>query len=144
MDCAFFEGEAKDHLVTKIVKKHGIDTVMHFAAKALVGESIENPLLYYRANVTETTELLESLLKNNIGKFVFFFNMRDIRGAGTRPHPGNKKQDPVNPYGQSKLVIEMMLRDLCRFKGFQAVVLRYFNAAGADPSGTIGEVHSPK
>jgi UDP-arabinose 4-epimerase len=117
---------------------------MHFAAYAYVGESVQNPGKYYRNNVAGTLTLLEALRDHGIGRFIFSSTCatygvpEQIRI--TEQHP----QRPINPYGASKLMIERMLQDFDTAHGLRSIALRYFNAAGADPDGDIGESHDPE
>jgi len=120
------------------------DCVLHFAAKSLVGESMTDPGLYYRNNVAGTLCLLEALKRHAVPRLVF---------SSTAATYGNPVQDcideehptqPINTYGWSKLFAERVIADFCRSHGLRAVALRYFNAAGADPAGGIGEAHEPE
>ena len=118
--------------------------VMHFAAYAYVGESVQNPGKYYRNNVAGTLTLLEALRDHNIDKFVFSSTCATYGVPTQIPIPENHSQQPINPYGMSKLMIEQILRDFDHAHGLRAMCLRYFNAAGADPAGEIGEAHDPE
>lgn len=129
--------------VASILKVHEIEAVMHFAALAYVGESIGHPEAYYRTNVAGTLSLLNAMLIADVRKIIFsstcatFGNVdRKISEADT--------QNPVNPYGASKLMIERVLQDYALAYGIESVALRYFNAAGSDPEGELGEVHEPE
>jgi UDP-glucose-4-epimerase GalE len=117
---------------------------MHFAAFAYVGESVENPLLYYRNNVVGTVALLETLCE--FGPLPMIFSSSCVTYGLPRSIPisENHPQHPINPYGQSKLLVERMLADAGAAYGLPWVALRYFNAAGADPDGEIGEDHEPE
>ena len=121
-----------------------VDAVMHLAAHAYVGESVENPRKYFRNNVAAALNLLNSALDAGIRRFVFSSSCA-VYGI---PHqmPINEKtsREPVNPYGASKLFFENTLEAYGRAYGFRSVSLRYFNAAGADESGEIGELHRPE
>lgn len=120
------------------------DAVMHFSAKSLVGESVTDPELYYANNVTGTANLLRQMRLAGVERFIFsstaatFGLPRQERIAEDHP------QQPINPYGKSKLMVEMMLQDYFQAYGLRSVSLRYFNAAGADPGGRLGESHQPE
>jgi UDP-glucose 4-epimerase len=121
-----------------------IDAVMHFAARSVVGESVSDPLLYYRNNVSETLTLLDRMRRHGVHNFVFS-STAAVYGEPEQPliaedHPCR----PINPYGRSKLMVEQILQDLAAAGQLRPVALRYFNAAGADESGLIGESHHPE
>ena len=120
------------------------DGVIHFAAKSLVGESVKQPDLYYRNNVVGSLNLINQMLRNDINNLVFSSTAaifgNPVAVKITEEHPTN----PINPYGQSKLMVEKLLRDICSAYDFNATCFRYFNAAGADASGGIGEDHDPE
>lgn len=116
--------------------------VMHFAAYALVGESITNPLMYYENNVYSTICLLEAMEKHNVGNIIFSSTCATYGTPKSLPITENTPQIPINPYGQSKLLVEKILEDLAKVnRNFNFAALRYFNAAGADFDGEIGENH---
>jgi len=120
------------------------DAVMHFAADSIVSESVADPLRYYRNNVAETISLLEVMRKHGVNRFVFS-STAAVYGEPQQAfideeHP----RRPINPYGQSKLIVEQILSDAAAAGQLNAVCLRYFNAAGADESGLIGESHNPE
>jgi UDP-arabinose 4-epimerase len=119
-------------------------SVMHFAAYAYVGESVENPLLYYSNNVAGTAALLQTIIDFQAIPFVFSSTCSTYGVPEVLPIPEDHPQRPINPYGFSKLVVERMLADLNTARGLRSVALRYFNAAGADPDGEIGEAHDPE
>ena len=120
------------------------DGVIHFAAKSLVGESFKKPDHYYRNNVVGTLNLVSEMLKGGVNNLVFSSSAaifgNPFTDKSTEDHPKN----PINPYGQSKLIVEKMLRDICSTYNFKATCLRYFNAAGAEPTGALGESHDPE
>ena len=125
----------------KAIRKHRPAAVLHFAALAYVGESVGDPGRYYRNNVAGTVNLLEAMHAHGIGKIVFSSSCA-VYGAPWRvPIRENDPQRPINPYGHSKRMVEQMLRDHAAAYGLRAASLRYFNAAGADPEGEIGEAH---
>ena len=117
---------------------------MHFAACALVGESVADPAKYYRNNVVATLALLESMRKRNVKKLVFSSTCATYGIPQTVPISEREPQAPVNPYGFTKLVVERALADYAAAYGFGYAALRYFNAAGASPEGDIGEDHDPE
>jgi UDP-glucose 4-epimerase len=133
-------GEVRDReLVAGIVREHGIDTVMHFAANTIVPESVRDPLKYYANNTCATRNLLEVCMQQGVRQFVFS-STAAVYGI---PAGGIASEDmplaPINPYGTSKLMSEWMLRDLAAASDFRYVSLRYFNVAGSDPQGRIGQ-----
>jgi UDP-arabinose 4-epimerase len=121
-----------------------VDAVMHFAAHAYVGESVENPRKYFRNNVLAALSLLNSALDAGIRRFVFSSTCAVYGIPGQIPITEQTPREPVNPYGASKLFFENALEAYSRAYGLRAVRLRYFNAAGADESGEIGEMHDPE
>ena len=126
-------------LLDRIFSEHAIDTVMHFAARTIVPESVADPLLYYRNNTCSSRTLLEASAKHGVKNFVFS-STAAVYGipAGGRAAEDSPTQ-PINPYGTSKLMTEWMLRDLAIAGGPSYVALRYFNVAGCEPTGTIGQ-----
>ena len=144
-DGLFYKGDYSDiKLVEKILKDHSVSAVMHFGAKALVGESVENPLLYYSANVTGTLNLLRAVLAAGVKNFIFSSSCAVFGTHDGSPIDEKADQKPINPYGRTKLMVEQILQDFEKAYGVRAGVLRYFNAAGADPAGDIGEDHNPE
>ena len=141
----FFEGDLGDpRLLDRILSSHKVDAVMHFAACALVGESVNDPLKYYRNNVSRTVELLEAMKRYEVGRFIFSSTAAVYGEPERLPIMEDDPKAPTNPYGASKATVERMLADCDRAFGLKSVCLRYFNAAGADPSGLIGERHQPE
>ncbi|MGD2131565.1 MAG: UDP-glucose 4-epimerase GalE [Maricaulaceae bacterium] len=120
------------------------DAVIHFAALAYVGESVENPSLYYRNNVVGTLNLLEAMRAAGVNKLVFSSTCATYGEPESVPISEDHPQAPINPYGASKLMVERILKDYDNAHGVRSVALRYFNAAGADPEGQIGEWHEPE
>jgi UDP-arabinose 4-epimerase len=118
--------------------------VMHFAAFAYVGESVQDPGKYYRNNVAGSLNLLEAVRDHGVDKFVFSSTCATYGVPRQVPITEDHPQVPINPYGASKLMIERMLRDFGAAHGLRSISLRYFNAAGADPEGEIGESHDPE
>ncbi|MBW2593461.1 MAG: UDP-glucose 4-epimerase GalE [Deltaproteobacteria bacterium] len=117
---------------------------MHFAAFSLVGESVVNPLKYYRNNLARTIELLDAMIRFNVKNFIFSSTAavygEPVQVPITETHPSS----PTNPYGATKIAVERMLADCDQAHELKSVCLRYFNAAGADESGNIGERHQPE
>ena len=130
-------------LVT-VLQKYKPSAVMHFAAYAYVGESVENPAKYYRNNVAGTLALLESMRKCGINQIIFSSTCATYGMPEQIPIGEDHPQYPINPYGRSKLMIEWMLKDFDAAYDLKFVALRYFIAAGADPDAEIGEDHSPE
>src|SRR5262245_61059354 len=120
------------------------DIVAHFAAYAYVGESVERPELYYRNNTLGTLVLLEEMLKAGVDRLMFSSTCASYGIPVRSPIDESHPQAPINPYGWSKFAIERMIEDFGRAHGLNAVILRYFNAAGCDPEGEIGERHEPE
>ncbi len=127
-----------------LFKQNSFDAVMHFSAKSLVGESMANPSLYYNNNVCGTINLLDTLMKYEVDNFVFSSSAATFGLPETDRIDENHPQVPINPYGQTKLIVENILKDYHAAYGISSVSLRYFNAAGADPDGEIGESHDPE
>lgn len=132
-----------ENLVSAI-SKHNIDAVIHFAAFAYVGESVENPGLYYLNNVTGSINLIRALNKNNIKKIVFSSTCSLYGNPGHVPISEDEKLNPINPYAKTKYFIEQVLSDFDASSGMKYAALRYFNAAGADFDAGIGESHEPE
>jgi UDP-arabinose 4-epimerase len=130
--------------VAAALHQHRPDVVAHFAAYAYIGESVERPELYYRNNSFGTLVLLEEMLKIGVDKLILSSTCASygipIRSPIDETHP----QSPINPYGWSKFIVERMVDNLSDAHGLNAVVLRYFNAAGCDPDGEVGERHEPE
>jgi len=136
----FIAGDTGDAvLLAKIFNDHDIDTVLHFAAHTIVPESVSDPLKYYRNNTASSRTLLEAAATHGVRNFVFS-STAAVYGI---PDGGKASEEsatlPINPYGTSKLMTEWMLRDLAAAGGPNYVTLRYFNVAGCDPTGTIGQ-----
>ena len=131
-------------LMTKIFKENNIDAVVNFAALACVGESVSDPQKYYENNVVKSKVLLDAMVETGIKKIVFSSSCATYGIPQTVPITESEKQWPVNPYGWTKLIFERMLSDYDNAYGLKYVSLRYFNAAGADADGDIGEMHDPE
>ncbi|PIE72953.1 MAG: UDP-glucose 4-epimerase GalE [Deltaproteobacteria bacterium] len=141
----FYEGDIADaDLLKKVFAQHNIEAVMHFAAFCYVGESVEKPLKYYQNNIAATLTLLSEMLAHDVFKFIFSSTCATYGEPATLPILEDFPQQPINPYGRSKQMMEQILDDLDRGQQMKAVCLRYFNAAGADPEGQIGEDHRPE
>ena len=139
------EGDIGDRRqLETVLQKYNPSAVMHFAAYAYVGESVENPAKYYRNNVAGTLSLMESMRNCGINKMIFSSTCATYGMPEQIPIGENHPQQPINPYGRSKLMIEWILRDFAAAYDFKFVSLRYFNAAGADPDAEIGEDHHPE
>lgn len=139
------EGELADRMkLQSVMATKSIDAVMHFAAFALVGESVAQPAMYYQNNVTATLELLEAMRASGVAKIVFSSTTATYGQPKSMPIAETTPQLPINPYGFTKLVVEHALADYARAYGFGVAALRYFNAAGASPDGDIGEDHDPE
>jgi UDP-arabinose 4-epimerase len=126
------------------IERHRIDAVMHFAALAYVGESVENPARYFRNNVSSTINLLEVMAQTGLSNLVFSSTCAVYGTPAQVPISEDTPTNPINPYGESKLQTERMLPWFGNAHGLKWVALRYFNAAGADPDGEIGENHDPE
>ena len=135
---------ADQSLVESILDRKQIDAVMHFAAFALVGESVNEPGKYYTNNVVGTIRLLEAMRRCNVRKIVFSSTCATYGIPEIIPISEQEKQAPVSPYGFTKLVCERALKDYANAYNFEFAALRYFNAAGASPDGDIGEDHDPE
>jgi UDP-glucose 4-epimerase len=139
------QGDTGDRpLLDNLFATRDIAAVMHFAAYAYVGESVTNPDKYYRNNFVGTLTLLEAMQAANLQKFVFSSTCATYGVPKTVPIPEDHPQDPINPYGATKLMIERVLSDFDKAYAFKSVCFRYFNAAGADPAGRLGEDHNPE
>lgn len=125
-------------------RKYKIDAVFHFAAYAYVGESVEKPEKYYYNNVSNTLNLLRVMKKYGCSRIIFSSTCATYGESEKVPITENMPQNPINPYGASKLMVERIFKDYSKAYGHKFVVLRYFNAAGADPKGEIGESHNPE
>ncbi|MDK4701976.1 UDP-glucose 4-epimerase GalE [Rhizobium sp. CNPSo 4062] len=139
------EGDIADaETVAATLRQYRPDVVAHFAAYAYVGESVEFPELYYRNNTFGTLVLIEEMLKAGINRLIFSSTCASYGIPSRTPIDESHPQWPINPYGWSKFMIERMVEDFARARGLNAVMLRYFNAAGCDPDGEIGERHEPE
>jgi UDP-glucose-4-epimerase GalE len=132
------------HRLDQVLVEHRTEAVVHFAASAFVGESVTDPAKYYRNNVVNTVSLLDALRRHGVKRFVFSSTCATYGIPQTVPLTEDEPQKPINPYGNGKLAVEFALADYAAAYGWGFAALRYFNAAGASPDGTIGEDHDPE
>ncbi len=138
-------GDTADRtLLDQLFSSYKIAAVMHFAAYAYVGESVSDPAKYYQNNVTGTLTLLEAMNAAGVKNFVFSSTCASYGVPKTNPIPEDHPQDPINPYGRSKYMVEQILDDFDHAYDLRSVRFRYFNACGADPEGRLGEDHNPE
>jgi UDP-glucose 4-epimerase len=142
---SFVQGDLlnKDDL-RQVFQHNKFDVVMHFAAFAYVGESVGNPRKYYQNNVVGTLNLLDAMLDAGLDKFVFSSSCATYGIPQAIPITEDQPQNPINPYGKTKLMVEQILEDYAQAYQLNSVSLRYFNAAGCDPEGVLGERHDPE
>ena len=144
-DTPFVKGDLFDvELLRKTFREYGVDSVIHFAAYSLVGESMVNPAKYYHNNVAGTLALLDAMLAENVKYLVFSSSAATYGDCGDGLITENSPQNPTSVYGQTKLMMEQFMQDYDKAYGMKYVALRYFNAAGAHASGEIGEAHNPE
>lgn len=127
-----------------VLRKWRPEAVLHFAGLISVGESVDNPGLYYQHNLVGSLNLVQALRAHDIGRIVFSSTAAVYGNPDVVPIPETAPLRPVNPYGSSKAMVEAILGDFGRAHGLRSVALRYFNAAGADPDGETGEAHEPE
>jgi UDP-glucose-4-epimerase GalE len=138
-------GSVEDRaFVEDVFRRRRIRAVFHFAARCYVGESVTDPGRYYRQNVLGTLNLLQAMVAHGVEQIVFSSTCATYGEPQRVPITEDEPQRPINPYGETKLVCERMLRDFGRAHGLRSLALRYFNAAGADPEGRLGEDHDPE
>lgn len=138
-------GDLNDPIaLKKLFDENDFDAVFHFAAYAYVGESVENPEKYYFNNVCNTLNLLKAMREHVVNKIVFSSTCATYGEPESVPITEDMPQNPINPYGTTKLMVERIFKDYQKAYGLNFEVLRYFNAAGADPDGEIGESHDPE
>lgn len=141
----FYKGSIQDPtILDQIFTDHQIDVVMHFSAFAYVGESVTEPAKYYENNVSGTIQLLNAMARHEVKKFIFSSTCATFGYPQRIPISEDHPQSPINPYGRTKLLIEQLLPDYDHAYGIKSICLRYFNAAGADADGEIGERHNPE
>ena len=144
-DTPFVKGDLFDvELLRKTFREYGVDSVIHFAAYSLVGESMVNPAKYYHNNVAGTLALLDAMLAEDVKYLVFSSSAATYGDCGDGLITENSPQNPTSVYGQTKLMMEQFMQDYDKAYGMKYVALRYFNAAGAHASGEIGEAHNPE
>src|SRR5712672_102437 len=138
-------GDIRDRCkLDDVIKKYRPAAIVHFAAAIEIGESVQDPAGFYDNNVSGTISLLLAAQAAGIDKIVFSSTCATYGIPSSIPMNEAHTQLPINPYGRSKLIVEQILKDLDLYQGFRSCILRYFNAAGADPEGRIGEWHSPE
>ncbi len=141
----FIKGDLNNlKLLDKTIKKFKPDAVMHFASFIEVGESVKDPIKYYKNNFVNTLNLVEIMLKNKVNKLIVSSTAAVYGLPNKIPITENQEIKPINPYGYSKSFIEQLLKDLSVSDNLKYISLRYFNACGADPEGKIGENHDPE
>lgn len=142
---AFEKGDILDgKRLTDVIEKHQPAAIIHFAGSIEVGESVTNPVLFYRNNVAGSISLFDAAIGAGVKKFVFSSTCATYGNPVRVPMDETHPQEPINPYGRTKLMVEQILSDLDQYVDTRSVCLRYFNAAGADFEGRIGEAHSPE
>lgn len=138
-------GELGDSSVLDVIfQAWPIAAVMHFASYIQVGESVEKPATYYGNNVSNTVALLHAMMRHRVSRFIFSSTAAIFGNPEYVPIDEQHPKQPINPYGRSKLMVEEILRDFETAYGLRSCCLRYFNAAGADPDGELGECHEPE
>lgn len=140
----FVQGDMGDRTVLDAVLSRGFDAVMHFASFIQVGESVQHPAKYYQNNVVNTLTLLDAMRAHGVERFIFSSTAATFGEPQYCPIDERHPQQPINPYGRTKLMVEQALADFDKAYGLRSVCLRYFNAAGADPEGKLGEQHEPE
>jgi UDP-glucose 4-epimerase len=141
----FVHGDLADRTALKdLFERNRFDAVMHFASFIQVGESVRNPAIYYRNNLSNTLNLLDAMLTSQVKRFIFSSTAAIFGEPLYVPIDEKHSQRPMNPYGASKQMVERVLQDYDAAYGLRSVCLRYFNAAGAHPNGAIGERHEPE
>jgi len=136
----FVEGDFGDgSLVAGLIRQHQIDAIAHFAAKIVVPDSVSDPLGYYLNNTAKARALIETTVRSGVKAFIFSSTAAVYGEPPTSPVTEDVALAPINPYGRSKLMVEWMLADTVKAHDLRAVVLRYFNVAGADPRGRLGQ-----
>lgn len=141
----FIEGDLADQaLIDRVLREHAVTAVIHFAAYTYVGESVTNPRKYFRNNVVNALNLLDAMVDRGVRDIVFSSTAATYGDPIEDPISERHPQLPINPYGESKLTVEKILKWYAGAYGLRYAALRYFNAAGADPDGEIGEDHTPE
>lgn len=140
----FFQGNCGDRAVLDEVMSQSVDAVMHFASFIQVGESVQHPDKYYQNNFVNTLTLLDAMRAHGTKRFIFSSTAATFGEPQYSPIDERHPQQPINPYGRTKLMVEQLLADYDKAYGMKSVCLRYFNAAGADPEGQLCERHDPE
>jgi UDP-glucose 4-epimerase len=141
----FIEGDIADsELLDQVFSSNEFDGVMHFASYIEVGESVRDPAKYFRNNFANTLNLLDAMVRHQVKFFIFSSTAAIFGEPEYTPIDESHPKNPINPYGRSKLMVEQALEDYEKAYGLQSVCLRYFNAAGSDPDGELGERHNPE
>lgn len=141
----FVQGDMADvALLNRVFAQGQFDAVMHFASFIQVGESVQEPAKYYANNVVNTLQLLDVMRAHGVKQFIFSSTAATFGEPQYVPIDEAHPQQPINPYGRTKLMVEQALADYDKAYGLKSVCLRYFNAAGADPEGQLGERHEPE
>ena len=141
----FEHGDINDlACLSDAMRRHRPDAVINFAALAYVGESVTRPDFYYQTNVAGMIVLLQAMRAHDVGSIVFSSSCATYGVPAGVPISEEMPQNPINPYGRTKLMAEQIMRDVCAAYGLGGIALRYFNAAGADPEGELGEEHEPE
>lgn len=144
-DIPFYLGDiADERLVSDIIEKEGISAVIHFAARSLVGESMQKPDIYFEENMVKTNRFVRTLFQHGVNKIVFSSTAAVYGNPEAIPIEEDSKTEPISPYGASKLMIENSFYWLEQAYGLKWIALRYFNAAGAALDGSLGEDHTPE
>ncbi|MBP9477608.1 MAG: UDP-glucose 4-epimerase GalE [Sebaldella sp.] len=145
LNAKLVKGDLADKVkIKEVLISEKIEVVMHFAAFIEVGESVTNPAKYYNNNVSKVLELLDAMIDSNVKKFVFSSTAATFGEPQSEKINEDHPQNPINPYGRTKLMVEEILKDYEKAYGLKSVVLRYFNASGSDENGIIGESHDPE
>ena len=141
----FIKGSVHDRcLLEDTIQSHAVGSVIHFAGSAYVGESVDNPAKYYRNNIGGMISLLDASRNTGLDKLIFSSSCATYGIPSNLPISEQSEQKPINPYGWTKLICEQMIADHARAYGLRYVILRYYNACGADPDGELGEWHDPE
>jgi UDP-glucose 4-epimerase len=141
----FVEGDLANHeQLDQLFSSNRFDAVMHFASFIEVGESVRDPAKYYRNNFSNTQNLLDAMVRSDVSHFIFSSTAAIFGEPQYTPIDEVHPKSPINPYGKSKLMVEQMLEDYDKAHGLKSICLRYFNAAGADVAGDLGERHNPE
>ena len=141
----FIKGDLEDkEKLEETIDKFKPDAVMHFAAFTSVGESVKKPSKYYRNNLVNVINLLDAMVNKGVNNFIFSSSAAVYGVPGNIPITEGETKNPINPYGRTKLMVERVLKDYETAYGLKYTALRYFNAAGADEKGEIGEMHDPE